>query len=323
MGLVSYTIRRILGLIPTLFIITLIVFGLMHAMPGNAFEALMHNPKLANGSALYKNAVKENGLNLSLPQQYILWINNMLHGNFGNSFSYNASVASLVAVALPRTVRLAIAAEVIILLVGIPLGAWQASRQNKPFDVITNTITVFLYAFPSFIIALFLILFISFDLGWLPNVGSVSATGPGAGSFMDHIQHLILPASALAIPSIAGYSRLTRGTTIQTIVMDFVRTARAKGLRGGRVLFRHVLRNAIIPIITQFGFDLGGLVGGAIIIEQIFTYPGMGELSVAAISARDYPIILTTTLIFAIAVLIGNLVSDLLLAYSDPRVRYD
>lgn len=321
--LVSYIIRRVLGLIPTLFIITVIVFALMHAMPGNAFASLVLNPHLRNSQQLVNKLIEENGLNQPLWQQYVNWIDNVAHGNFGNSFNFHTSVNSLLWPALGRTVRLALAAEIIILLLGVPLGALQASRANKPFDIVTNWLAVFLYAFPSFIVALFLILWLSFGLGWFPNVGSVSPTGAGAGSPFDILKHLVLPALALAIPSFAGYSRLTRGTTLQTIVMDFVRTARAKGLRGGRVLFRHVLRYAIIPIITQFGFDLGGLVGGAIIIETIFTYPGMGELSVQAVYNRDYPLILATTLIFAVAVLAGNLIADILLASADPRVRFD
>ena len=321
--MLSYIARRLLGLIPTLFIITVIVFALMHAMPGNAFEGLLHTPRGGGGARAYKNLVHQSGLSLPLWRQYVNWVGNLLHGNFGQSFSQQVPVSQLLAAALPRTIRLAVAAEIVILLVGVPLGVFQASRQNRPFDAVTNAAAVFFYAVPGFIVALFLLLFFSFDLNWFPSAGSVTPSGPGAGGLLDHLKHLALPAMALAIPSIAGYSRLTRGTTVQTIVMDFVRTARAKGLRSHRVLFGHVLRYAIIPIISQFGLDLGSLAGGAIIIEELFTYPGMGELSVQASSNRDYPVILATTLVFAVAVLIGNLIADILLAAADPRVRYD
>ncbi len=319
----AYIIRRILGLIPTLFVITVIVFLLMHAMPGNAFEALVFNPRIKDASEVYKRLIAENGLNQSLAVQYIYWINNVIHGNLGISSSLNMPVSEAIGTYLPNTLMLAITAEIIILVISLPIGLYQANKVNGKFDVSTSFIAIFLYSIPGFVFALVLIFLFSFLKKWLPSSGTVTPGIATSGSLGDRISHLVLPALSLALPSMAYYTRLTRSNTLSVIVADFVRTARAKGLKRPRVMFRHVLRNAIIPIVTQFGFDIGGLFGGAVLIEQIFTWPGMGELSLNATLNRDYPLILGTTLLFAVMVLIGNLVADILLAISDPRVRYD
>ena len=319
----AYIIRRILGLIPTLFVITVIVFLLMHAMPGNAFEALVFNPRIKDASEVYKRLIAENGLNQSLAVQYIHWINNVIHGNLGISSSLNMPVSEAIGTYLPNTLMLAITAEIIILVISLPIGLYQANKVNGKFYVSTSFIAIFLYSIPGFVFALVLIFLFSFLEKWLPSSGTVTPGIATSGSLGDRISHLVLPALSLALPSMAYYTRLTRSNTLSVIVADFVRTARAKGLKRPRVMFRHVLRNAIIPIVTQFGFDIGGLFGGAVLIEQIFTWPGMGELSLNATLNRDYPLILGTTLLFAVMVLIGNLVADILLAISDPRVRYD
>lgn len=321
--MVSYIIRRLLGLIPTLFVITVIVFFLAHAMPGNAFLSLALNPKNPNEAALIAHLEATNGLHLSLPEQYWDWLKNVLQGNLGNSQSLNVPVAQAIGQALPNTLLLALTAEIIILIVSIPIGVYQANKVNGAFDVSSSFIAVFLYSIPGFVFALVLLLLFSFTWKILPSTGTVTPGASYSGSLGDHIQHLILPAVALALPSMAFYTRLTRGNTLQVIVADFVRTARSKGLRNNRVLFRHVLRNSIIPLVTQFGFDIGGLFGGAVILEQIFTWPGMGELTISAATNRDYPLILGTTLLFAVTVLLGNLIADILLAASDPRIRYD
>lgn len=317
----GYLIRRILILIPTVFIVSVMVFILMHMMPGNAFEALILNPKLKDAAAVIANKEKLYGLNLPWPQQYWNWIVNMFHGNFGTDFINQTPVSQELAIDAPRTFRLAIAAEVVILVIGVPMGLYMAAKVNRPFDTVSNFIAMVLYSFPGFVFAMFLILFFAYDLNWLPAGQSVSTTGPNG--LLDHLRHMVLPVLALSLPSIAGYMRLTRSNVLQVLYMDFNRTARAKGLRNRTIMFRHVLRNAMIPLLTQLGFDIGGLLGGAVIIEEIFQYPGMGMLTVGAAIARNYPIILATTLLFAISVVVGNLIADILLAITDPRVRFN
>ncbi len=317
----GYLIRRILILIPTVFIVSVMVFILMHMMPGNAFESLILNPKLKDASAVIANKEKLYGLNLPWPQQYWNWIVNMFHGNFGTDFINQTPVSQELAVAAPRTFRLAIAAEVVILVIGVPMGLYMAAKVNRPFDTVSNFIAMVLYSFPGFVFAMFLILFFAYDLNWLPAGQSVSTTGPSG--LVDHLRHMVLPVLALSLPAIAGYMRLTRSNVLQVLYMDFNRTARAKGLRNRTIMFRHVLRNAMIPLLTQLGFDIGGLLGGAVIIEEIFQYPGMGMLTVGAAIQRNYPIILATTLLFAISVVVGNLIADILLAITDPRVRFN
>lgn len=323
MDVAAYIVRRLLGLIPALFVITLIGFLLMHAMPGNAFEALVFNPHLQGGDAVYRRLVSENGLNESLPVQYFDWIRNLLRGNLGISYSLNRPVSELIATYLPNTLLLAATAECIILAVSIPVGLYQARHVNGPFDMVSSFVVVLLYSIPGFVFALLLLDLFSFTFHLLPSSGTVTPGVVWSGGLDDRLTHLILPALALALPGLAYYTRLARGAGLQVIVADFVRTARAKGLRGPGVLFHHVLRNAVIPLIAQFGLDLGGLFGGAVILEQIFTWPGMGELSINASLNRDYPLILGTTLFFAVAVLFGNLIADILLAFADPRVRRD
>jgi peptide/nickel transport system permease protein len=317
----GYLIRRILILIPTVFIVSVMVFILMHMMPGNAFEALILNPKLKDAAAVIANKEKLYGLNLPWPQQYWNWIVNMFHGNFGTDFINQTPVSQELAIDAPRTFRLAIAAEVVILVIGVPMGLYMAAKVNRPFDTVSNFIAMVLYSFPGFVFAMFLILFFAYDLNWLPAGQSVSTAGPNG--LLDHLRHMVLPVLALSLPSIAGYMRLTRSNVLQVLYMDFNRTARAKGLRNRTIMFRHVLRNAMIPLLTQLGFDIGGLLGGAVIIEEIFQYPGMGMLTVGAAIARNYPIILATTLLFAISVVVGNLIADILLAITDPRVRFN
>ncbi|MCL6548340.1 MAG: ABC transporter permease [Alicyclobacillus sp.] len=317
----TYIARRLLGMIPMLFAISVFVFLMMHAAPGNAFTAIL-DPRIKNPELVQKAQEHAAGLDRPLPWQYWHWLQLFVTGQFGNSFTLHKPVAQLLAPALENTLILAVTAEIVIILLGIPVGIWQARRPYSRFDYTSSTVLFVLYSVPYYILAFFLIYFFAIKWQLFPAQNAVG-TGPGAGSFADHLHHAILPALSLALVSFVVYSRFTRGSMLDVGRQDYVRTAYAKGLRENRVFFKHVFRNAMIPVVTQFGFDIGNLVAGAVILEGLFSYQGMGYLFLQAVYNRDYPVIMATTMIFAVAILIGNLVADVLYAVVDPRIRYN
>lgn len=317
----TYIARRLLGMIPMLFAITIASFLLMHAAPGNAFNAIL-NPGIKDQAALIKSLEAANGLDKPLWYQYIHWLANFVRGQWGFSFGQHQPVIDLVVPALRNTFILAVMTEILTLCFGIPLGIFQARKPYKTFDYTSSTVTFVLYSVPYFIFALLLIYVFAINLQIFPSQGA-EGTGPHAGSLVDHIYHALLPAISLAIVSVAFYSRNTRGSMLEVSRKDYVRTAFAKGLQDRNVFTKHVLRNALIPLITFFGFDLGNLVGGAVILEGLFSYQGMGLLTITAVSNRDYTILMATTVLFAVAILLGNLIADILYAVADPRIRYN
>ncbi|QSO52240.1 ABC transporter permease [Alicyclobacillus curvatus] len=317
----TYITRRLLGMIPMLFFITLAVFLMMHAAPGNAFNSIL-NPNIKDPQALIASLEKQNGLDKPLWWQYIHWIALFFTGNWGFSFAEHAPVITLVGPALRNTLILSVLAEVLTLAIGIPLGVFQSRKPYSAFDYTTSVVSFILFSVPYFIFAILLIYVFAIHLRMFPAQGAVG-TGPGAGSLFDHIYHALLPAIAIALSYLAFYSRNTRGSMLEVSRKDYVRTAYAKGLNGSTVFSKHVLRNALIPLITFFGLDIGNLVGGAVILEGLFTYQGMGLLTISAVNNRDYNVIMATTIIFAIAVLLGNLLADVLYAVVDPRIRYN
>lgn len=308
-------------MIPMLFAISVFVFLLMHMAPGNAFTAIL-DPRLKDPEQLQKALEQAAGLDRPLPWQYWHWLQQFVTGNMGNSFTLHRPVAELLGPALENTLMLAVLAEAMIIVLGIPIGIWQARKPYSAFDYASSTALFVVYSTPYYILAFFLIYFFAIELQWFPAQNAVG-TGPGAGSLVDHLHHAILPALSLALSSFAVYSRFTRASMLDVGRLDYVRTAYAKGLSENRVFFKHVFRNAMIPVVTQFGFDIGNLVAGAVILEGLFSYQGMGYLFLQAVYNRDYPVIMATTLIFAVAILIGNLVADVLYAVVDPRIRYN
>lgn len=308
-------------MIPMLIAISIFTFLMMHLAPGNAIDAMI-NPRIKDLAQVQKTLEAQNGLNLPLPVQYLHWLWNVLHGNFGFSFSQHQPVSSLLGPAIENTLILAILAEILILIIGIPIGIMQARRPYSRLDYSTSIVSFVFFSVPYFIFAIFLMYVFAIHWPIFPAQNAVG-TGPNSGSLIDHIYHALLPAISIALTSNTVYSRYTRGSMLDVSRQDYVRTARAKGLQEGQVFRKHVFRNAMVPIVTQFGFDIGGLIGGAVILEGLFTYQGMGLLTINAVSQRDYPVIMATTLLIAIGVLIGNLVADIMYAIVDPRVQYN
>ncbi|MFD1674227.1 ABC transporter permease [Alicyclobacillus fodiniaquatilis] len=317
----TYIIRRLLGMIPMLLAITIFIFLMMHAAPGNAIESMI-NPKIQDIQALKQQLIQENGLNKPLYIQYVDWLWNFIRGDWGYSFAQHVPVTQLVLPALGNTLILAALAEVFILIIGVPLGIMQARKPYSTFDNSASIVNIILFSVPYFIIAIFLIYLLAIKLNVFPSQNAIGS-GPNAGSVLDHLYHAFLPAFSIALASSAVYSRYTRGSMLDIARRDFTRTARAKGLPESVVFRKHVFRNGMIPIITQFGFDIGGLAGGAVILEGLFAYQGMGYVTLQAAQQRDYNVIMATSLIIAVCVLLGNLIADILYAMVDPRIRYD
>jgi oligopeptide transport system permease protein len=303
---ISYLTRRLLWIIPVLFAVSVITFGLMHAVPGGPWDrekALPANVE-ARLNAKY-------GLDKPLIEQYVNWAGAFVVGDLGPSYRYqDRTVNDIVADGFWTTVQLGIMAFFLSVAVGIPLGILAALGHNRWPDYLTTTVAIVGIATPSFIIAIMLIVVFSVTLGWFPTGGW---KGP---------EYWVLPTIALAGFPIAVIARYTRASMLEVTRKDYIRTAHSKGLRNNSVVTRHMIRNALIPVVTILGPTLAFLVTGSFIIERVFNIPGMGQFYLTAISTRDYSLLMAMTMLYAFAVAFLNVVVDILYAYIDPRNRY-
>ncbi|UOF90533.1 ABC transporter permease [Fodinisporobacter ferrooxydans] len=316
----SYMIRRVLTMIPTVLILSILLFAISHLAKGDPLAGLV-NPSTAKNPDYIQHLRHVYGLDRPAYVQYFLWLKNMLHGDFGYSMSKGLPVSMLLKQTIGNSLKLAIAAEMITLAIGIPAGILAARNKDTYVDYTATAFTLVSLSTPSFFIGLILIYVFAITLQWLPAFGTSDPSGNGGA--LDSLRHMILPALTIAVIQIAPYIQYMRSSMLDHMRMDYVRTARAKGLREREVMNRHVLRNAMIPIITLFGLDITTFLAGAPITEYVFTWPGIGQLSIHAVLNRDYTVIMAVNVIAAAAVLIGNLISDMLYALADPRIRYD
>jgi peptide/nickel transport system permease protein len=311
----GYIIRRILQAAVVVLGVSVVVFVIIHLLPGG--PRAMLGPK-TTPEQLHAFIVA-NGYNKPVFVQYWRYIDTLLHGNLGYSYHFNQTVNSLLAEDLPKTAVLVGLAIGLAIVVSVPLGILQAVRRNRPVDYVLTGASFVGYSMPTFWLGILLIMAFSISLHWLPPEAPQGAT---VGEVLQQPIGLILPVVTLAVVNLAAYSRFMRSSTVENLVQDYTRTARAKGASGGRVLVRHVLRNSILPMVTLLGLSLPAVVSGAIITESIFNYPGMGLLFWDAATAHDYPVLMGTTLVVGIATVTGSLIADLLYAVADPRVRY-
>ena len=313
----GYLIRRVGQAIVVVFGVVLLTFILSRIIPGGAARAAL-GPKATQLQIQgFNNA---NHYNVSIYQQFWIYCWNIVrHFDLGYSYKYNQSVVSLIEGRIPKTLVLVGLSTGFALLVAIPLGILQVVRRNKPVDYILTGASFVGYAMPAFLLGELLILWFAIDLHWFQFEAPQSGTVVG---ILSDPAGLVLPVFSLAALTIAGFSRYMRSSMMETLTEDYIRTARAKGASPTRVLFLHALRNALIPIITLLGLTLPAIVGGAIITETVFNYPGMGLLTTNAATQNDVPLLIGTTFIAAIATVVGNLIADLLYAVVDPRVRY-
>jgi peptide/nickel transport system permease protein len=323
--MLSYIVRRLFFIIPMILGISLLTLVVMHLAPGDPASIRYGlNPEVSGSS---RAQLKEMyGLDEPLFIQYINWLKRIVTFDFGRSFIDDRPVITKVLERLPATLLLNISALLVIFAIALPLGISSALRRNSLYDRIT-TIFVFIgYSTPTFWFALVLMVIFGFWLGWLP----ISGMSPWytqyyspLKKFMDLLWHLILPVIATAFGGLAGISRYTRSSMLEVIKQDYIRTAKAKGLSPKRIIWRHALKNALLPIITILGFSLPGLISGSFIFETIFAWPGMGRLTYEAIMNYDYPLVMGGGVIAIFLTLLGILISDILYAVVDPRIRYE
>lgn len=321
--MLTYTLRRIVSMIPVLILLSIVVFSLALAMPG---DALSGNIDPTNSNPEYVEEMREKyGLNDPVYEQYWRWIKGVVKGDFGYSYIHKMPVSQLIGQRVYNTLFLASLSLILIWSVSFMLGMYAG---RKPYSLGDNMIAVYNYivfALPSFFAGLMAIYLFSIKLGWVPATGTVSV-GVDQGTlsyYLSKIKHTILPAAVLGLTSTAYYTQFLRNDIIENTRKDFVRTARAKGTKESAIYNKHILRNSIIPLITFLGFDIGGLLGGAVITETIFTYPGIGSLFISSVSNRDYTVVMAITMMLSVMALLGNLIADLLYGIADPRIRLD
>jgi oligopeptide transport system permease protein len=303
---ISYVTRRLLWIIPVLFAVSVITFLLMHAVPGGPWAREKQLP-----DAVEHRLNAQYGLDLPIYEQYARWAVAFATGDLGPSYRYqDRTVNDIVADGFWVTVQLGLMAFALSVIVGIPLGILAALGHNRWPDYLTTSVSIIGIATPSFIIAILLIIVFSVQLGWFPTGGW---KGP---------EYWVLPTIALAGFPIAVIARYTRASMLEVTRKDYIRTAHSKGLRNNSVVTRHMIRNALIPVVTILGPTLAFLVTGSFIIERVFNIPGMGQFYLNAISTRDYSLLMAMTMLYAFAVAFLNVVVDILYAYIDPRIRY-
>ncbi|MBG9769746.1 ABC transporter permease [Bacillus vallismortis] len=316
--MVTYIVRRTLMSLPILLGITILSFAIMKAAPGDPMS-LMMDPTISQADRA--KFIEKYGLNDPEPVQYLKWLGNMLQGDFGTSIVKKGTpVSDLILSRLPNTLVLMVFSTLVALLISIPFGVLSAKRPYSKLDY-GITVTSFLgLAIPNFWFGLILIMILSVNLGWFPT-GGVSTLNADF-SILDRLHHIILPAFVLATADMAGITRYTRSSMLDVLKQDYIRTARSKGFKENKVIFKHGLRNGLLPVITIFGLMIPSFIGGAVVVEQIFTWPGLGKLFIDSAFSRDYPVIMAMTVISAVLVVLGNLIADILYALVDPRIEY-
>lgn len=306
-----YLISRLLDAIPTLFLVLTLVFIAMRILPGD--PALAALGPLADPAqlAIFRERM---GLNDPLWLQYIYFLGDALRLDFGRSLATDVPVSELIARNLPHTIYLTITAVIMGLVVGVPLGVFAATQRNRPADDAFRVYSLIGYAIPDFYLAAILLIVFSLNLGWFP------INGAGNG-FWDGLHHIILPAATLALLKSAFLGRLSRTSLLEVMGRDYVRTARAKGAREGRVIYRHGLRNAMLPLSTGIGISILATLSGSVAVEMVFNRPGIGSMLIDAIHERDYPVIQAGVMMFAFFVVLVNVLMDAVYLLVDPRIR--
>jgi peptide/nickel transport system permease protein len=317
--MIRFVIRRLLMAVVVVWLISVAVFALFYLAPADPARAIAGRLATPETVAAVRHRL---GLDLPVPDQYLHFVARLAHGDLGYSFYNSEPVSTLIAVRIPVTISLTVGAAVIWLLVGIGLGVVTGRRPRTPIDRMATLFVLTGLSTPTFLVGLLLLYFLFFRLHLLgvdafPGGGYVPLTQNPIG----WAQHLILPWVTLAVVSAAIYTRLTRTSLLEVFGEDYVRTARAKGITERRVVYRHALRSALTPLVTQLGIDVGGLLGGAIVTETVFGLPGLGQLAVQSITDQDLPVVVGIVLLAALFVIAANLVVDLLYAVLDPRVR--
>lgn len=311
-----YALKRLWQMVPVMLLVSVAVFSIIHLIPGNPAQIVAGPNATPEQLAALEARM---GLDQPLWTQYAIWLKNVLSGDLGVSYINKYPVGKMIAQRVPATVELALVSGVIALLIALPLGILAALRPGSTIDVITTGFSALSFAMPGFFLLILLIMLFSQELRWLPPSGRPSLVEqPGLWA-----KSVILPAFTLGIGVAANLVRYLRSSLLEVLNQDYVRTARAKGLAEKRVIWRHALPNSLIPVVTVFGLQLGDLLSGAIIIESIYAWPGVGRLTIQAIEWRDYALLQANVLFIVLAFLLVNLLTDLTYGWLDPRIRLD
>jgi peptide/nickel transport system permease protein len=316
----KYLLRRLLVTIPTLLGISVILFSILALAPGDPFEELALNPNIPAEVRL--NLRQQFGLDDPIPVRYLRWLTSMLRGDWGYSFVSRVDVDALILQRLPTTLFVLGTAYVLALLIALPVGVISAVRPYSLFDQLATTFAFVGYSLPTFFTGLLFILLFSLYLDWLPFIYSTTVDERGLGWVVEHLRQAAMPIAVLGLFEAASLTRFIRSSMLDVIHQDYVTTARAKGLTERRTILGHVLRNALIPVITIVALQLPGIFTGAVITEQIFRVPGIGSLLITSIQSTDTPVVMAITFVYSILVVALNLVADILYGFLDPRITY-
>lgn len=314
--MIKYVVKRILVMIPVFFCMTALVFFLSNLTPGSPIDAMITPEMGAEDVELLRQRM---GLDQPIYVQYFRWLERMLTGDLGNSYRTSNPVIKDIGERIGPTLALTLTVLAVAVVTGVTLGVLAACKPYSLWDTLASGLSFVGSSMPGFFIALILVYCFSVKLGWFPTGGMY--TNANTHNFADLARHMVLPTVSMAMASAGNYIRQTRSAMLEVMGEEYVKMARAKGMRERTVLYIHALRNALLPIVTTVGLSVPALVGGAVIIEQIFGWPGMGSLMVMSVTYRDYPVIMGITMYITIAVLITNLVMDLFYAVLDPRIR--
>jgi len=324
--LMTYTIRRLIVIVPTFFLISIIIFTLINLAPGDPITIMFANNPARATPELIEKLIKEYGLDQPIFVQYLVWVGKMVRGDFGYSYVYNKPVISIISIRVPRTLELMLMVQAVSLVLAIILGVVSAVKQYSLTDALAKVGALVGYSAPSFWLGLIGIIVFAGYLKWLPAFGTQTVGIPYPTIFhvwFDHFKHLFLPVTILSFGWMAYLLRLVRSSMLEVLRSDYILTARAKGLSERVVIYKHALRNALLPVVTYEGYAVGFLLSGAAVIESVFSWPGLGTFMVEAATSRDYPTLMGLSMIVTLMVLISNLIADLSYAVVDPRIRYE
>ena len=316
----TYIVRRLLQAIPTLLVISFLIFSLLYVTPGDPVELIFGTEDQSLSEEQRQIIMEEWGLDKPFLIRYKDFVVDALGGDLGVSYATNQPVFESVMERMPATFTLAAFAMILSLIISVPLGMLAALKHNSIWDSLATALATIGVSLPKFWFGLVLMIYFSLKLGWLPSTGTADLMTDGLGEFLKHI---IMPGSALALGMAATQTRMIRSSMLDVLGQDYVRYARSKGLREKIVIWGHAFKNAMIPVITVVGSEIGSLLGGAVVTESIFSWPGVGRLAVNSISKRDYPMIQGITLLLCTSYLVINLLVDIVYAWVDPRIRLD
>jgi peptide/nickel transport system permease protein len=315
-----YLLRRLLIALPSLLGISLILFVLLALAPGDPFGELASNPNIPPE---VREALRAKfGIDDPIFVRYLHWLAAMLHGDWGFSFASRIDVDRLILQRIPTTLYVVGSSQLLALAVALPVGVYAAMRPYSIFDQIANTVAFIGFSLPTFFTGLLLILIFSVNLGWLPFVYRADIDATGWHWYWEYLKQAIMPIAVLGLFQAASYTRYVRSAVLDVIKLDYVTTARAKGIGERKVIVKHVVRNALIPVVTLVALQIPSVFGGAIVTEQIFRIPGIGSLLISAILANDTPVIMAVTFVFACLVVLFNLIADILYGWLDPRISF-